>query len=212
VYAPDLLLTGRVDSVVLELPTRMIGGTGGQLLAALVTAGAFGAFLSTAAGLTVSAASVISQDAFRSDTVRTFRFAALPAALVPFALALAAGGLPVGNAVSLAFAVAASTFCPLLVLGVWWRKLSTVGAAAGMLTGGALAGTAVLITIAGGPFGGWLGVLLARPAAITVPAAFAVMIGVSLLTPRHVPSNIHRLMVRLHAPESLTLDRGDWVR
>jgi Na+(H+)/acetate symporter ActP len=212
IYAPDLLVTGRLDSVVLDLPLRMIGGTGGHVLSALVTAGAFAAFLSTAAGLTLSASAVIAQDLFRQGGVRTFRLAAIPAILVPFGLALAAGGLPVGNAVTLAFAVAASTFCPLLVLGVWWRRLSTVGAAAGMITGGLLAGAAVLATIIGGPYDGWAGVLLAQPAAITVPAAFGVMIGVSLLTPRHVPPNIHRIMVRLHVPESLTLDRGDSVR
>ncbi len=210
IYSPDLLVTGDVDSAVLELPMRMIDGTGGELLAALVTAGAFAAFLSTAAGLTLAASAVISQDVFRSGGVRNFRLASIPATLVPFGFALAAGGLAVGSAVSLAFAVAASTFCPLLVLGVWWRGLSTVGAAAGMITGGALAGSAVLATILGGPYDGWPGALLAQPAAITVPVAFGVMIGVSLLTPRHVPSNIHRIMVRLHVPEPLTLDRGDW--
>ena len=34
---------------------------------------------------------------------------------------------------------AASTFCPLIVLGIWWRRLTDVGAIAGMLTGGAFA-------------------------------------------------------------------------
>ncbi|MBA3744038.1 cation acetate symporter [Sporichthya sp.] len=212
IYAPDLLLTGRVDSVVLELPSRMVGGTGGDLLSALVTAGAFAAFLSTAAGLTMSAAAVLSQDVFRSRDVRTFQLAAVPATLIPFLFALIAGGIAVGDAVSLAFAVAASTFCPLLVLGVWWRRLSTVGAAAGMVVGGASAGAAVLATIIGGPYQGWTGALLAQPAAITVPAAFLVMIGVSLLTPRHVPSNIHRIMVRLHVPEGLGQEAGDFSR
>jgi cation/acetate symporter len=28
----------------------------------------------------------------------------------------------------MAFPVAASTFCPLLVLGIWWRGLTTAGA------------------------------------------------------------------------------------
>jgi Na+(H+)/acetate symporter ActP len=212
IYAPDLLMTGRVDSVVLELPSRMIGGVGGDLISALVTAGAFAAFLSTAAGLTMSAAAVLSQDVFRSGRVRTFQLAAMPACLVPFLFGLSAGGLSVGDAVSLAFAVAASTFCPMLVLGVWWRRLSTVGAAAGMVVGGLSAGAAVLATIIGGPYDGWTGALLAQPAAITVPAAFAVMIVVSLLTPDHIPPNIHRIMVRLHVPESLPLDRGDFRR
>jgi Na+(H+)/acetate symporter ActP len=209
IYAPDLLTTGRVDSVILEMPTRMVPGLGGQLLSALVTAGAFAAFLSTAAGLTVSAASVLSQDVFRSDRVRSFRWAAIPAALVPLGLALCAGGLDVGTAVSLAFAVAASTFCPLLVLGVWWRGLSTVGAAVGMISGGLLAGAAVLATILGGPYHGWTGALLARPAAITVPTAFATMICVSLLTRSHVPPKVNRIMLRLHVPESLTSGGDD---
>ena len=207
IYTPDLLMTGRVDTVVLELPSRMVGGLGGDLLFALVTAGAFAAFLSTAAGLTMAAAAVLSQDVFRSGAVRTFQFAALPATLVPFLFALMAGGIPVGDAVSLAFAVAASTFCPLLVLGVWWRRLSTVGAAAGLVVGGGLAGAAVLATIIGGPYDGWPGALLAQPAAVTVPTAFLVMIVVSLLTPGHVPTNIHRIMVRLHVPESLAQGR-----
>ncbi len=212
IYAPDLLMTGRVDSVVLELPSRMIGGVGGDLISALVTAGAFAAFLSTAAGLTMSAAAVLSQDVFRSGAVRTFQLAAVPAALIPFLFALGAGGIAVGDAVSLAFAVAASTFCPLLVLGVWWRRLTTVGAAAGMIVGGGSATAAVLATILGGPYHGWTGALLAQPAAITVPAAFTVMIVVSLLTPRHIPPNIHRIMVRLHVPEGLAQDSGDFTR
>jgi Na+(H+)/acetate symporter ActP len=209
IYTPDLLTTGRVDSVVLEMPTRMVSGVGGQLLSALVTAGAFAAFLSTAAGLTVSTASVLSQDVFRSGRVRNFRLAAIPAALVPLGLSLGAGGMAVGTAVSLAFAVAASTFCPMLVLGVWWRRLSTIGAAAGMITGGLLAGSAVLATILGGPYHGWAGALLGRPAAITVPTAFAVMVVVSLLTPNHVPALVNRIMLRLHVPESVSAFRDD---
>ncbi|MGQ0632343.1 MAG: sodium/solute symporter [Sporichthyaceae bacterium] len=219
IYTPDLLTTGRVDTVVLELPGRMIGGIGGDLLSALVTAGAFAAFLSTAAGLTMAVAAALTQDVFRGSGgragmgrgggVRSFRLAAIPAAGIPFVLALAAGDLSVADAVGLAFAVAASTFCPLLVLGVWWGGLSRTGAAAGMAVGGVLAGTAVVATIVGGPFEGWTGALLAQPAAITVPAAFAVMIVVSLLTPNQVPTDVRRIMLRLHVPESLLVNRAD---
>ena len=49
-------------SVVLELPRLMLGGLGGDLLTALVTAGAFAAFLSTSSGLSIAVAGVISQD------------------------------------------------------------------------------------------------------------------------------------------------------
>ena len=34
-YAPDLVASGTHDTVVLELPARMIGGLGGELLSAL---------------------------------------------------------------------------------------------------------------------------------------------------------------------------------
>ena len=70
------------------------------------------------------------------------------------------------------------------MLGIWWRRLTWVGAAAGLVAGGGLAIAAVATTIARGGIGnGWIGALLAQPAAWTVPMAFAVMIAVSLATP-----------------------------
>ncbi|WP_157245707.1 cation acetate symporter [Nonomuraea typhae] len=205
-YAPDL---ARTDAVVLTLPGIMVGGTLGDLLTALVTAGAFAAFLSTSSGLTVSVAGVIAQDLLGGG-VRSFRIATLMAVAVPLGLALQARSLPVADVVGLAFAVAASSFCPLLVLGIWWRRLTTTGALAGLYAGGGLACCAVLATIIGGPYDGLINALLAQPAAITVPIAFTVMVAVSFLTPHRVPPGVARTMVRLHTPENLDLDRGDW--
>ena len=75
VYASDLVATGRTDSVVLELPDRVLGGPGGDLLTALLAAGAFAAFLSTSSGLVVSVGGVLSQDLLgrRFDGVPGFR-------------------------------------------------------------------------------------------------------------------------------------------
>lgn len=209
IYTPELLMTGRADAVVLTLPGRLIGGLGGDLLGALVTGGAVAAFLSTSSGITVSVAGVLAQDILRGG-VRSFRVGTLIALAVPLALAIAARSLAVADVVGLAFAVAASTFCPLLVLGVWWRRLTVPGALAGLATGGALAGTAVVVTIAAGPPSGLAGALLAQPAAWTVPVAFTVMVAVSLCTQRRVPPGVARMMVRLHTPESLNVDRGTW--
>ena len=215
VYASGLVAEGRADAVVLELPGLLIGGTAGELLAALLVAGAFAAFLSTSSGLVVSVAGVLSQDllgegirstgAGRPAGVRAFRGATVVAVLVPFALSLLGQRLAVADVVGLAFAVAASSFCPLLVLGIWWRRLTPVGAVAGLLAGGGLAGLAVVITLVAGRGEGWIGALLAQPAAWTVPIAFAVMIVVSLRTPGRVPPGVARTMVALHAPESLGL-------
>ena len=103
--------------------------------------------------------------------------------------------------VGLAFAVAASSFCPLLVLGIWWRGLTAPGAAAGVLAGGGAAAAAVLVTVLGPPLHGWPATLVAQPAAWTVPLAFAVMVVVSLATRSRVPADVGAIMLRLHAPD-----------
>ncbi|MFC0532992.1 sodium/solute symporter [Phytohabitans kaempferiae] len=216
VYTPQLLMTGQTDAVVLLLPGAVVGsGLLGQLLAALVAAGAFAAFLSSSSGLLTSVAGVVSTDVLAAragdrgpaqrGSVRDFRLASLIAGLVPVVLALNVASLDVSQVVGLAFAVAASSFCPLLVLGIWWRRLTDLGAAAGILVGGGAAVGAVLVTILGPPLTGWSAALVAQPAAWTVPLAFAVMVVVSLATRRRTPPDVGTTMLRLHAPESLRL-------
>jgi cation/acetate symporter len=222
IYLPQLPIGTRADSVVLMLPAAMSPGLLGELLSALLAGGAFAAFLSTASGLTISVAGVIDQDLLRRRLgaltggdavgVQGFRLAAVLAVVVPYLLSLASGGVGLADTVGLAFAVAASTFCPLLVLGVWWRGLSTVGATAGLVSGGGLAMAAVLLTVFGGVRAGWAGALLSQPAAWTVPIAFAVTVLVSLATPSRVPRGTARSMVRLHTPEDLAVDRSALAR
>ena len=211
-YASDLIAQGRTDAVVLELPGRMIGGTAGDLLAALLTAGAFAAFLSTSSGLTMSIAGVVGQDLVgtrfgkRFTGITALRLAAVACIFVPLTLSLTAERIAVANSVTFAFALAASTFCPLLVLGIWWRGLTAKGAIAGMIGGGLCAGIAPILTIAARPQG-WVGLLLEQPAAWSVPVGFALMIGVSMATRSDIPANVARTMVRLHTPERLDVDR-----
>ncbi len=209
VYAPALMLTGDTDAVVLVLPGLILGaGVAGQLLGALVAAGAFAAFLSSASGLLTSVAGVLSTDVIgrsHSGSVRDFRIASIVAGVVPFVLALTVASLDVSLVVGLAFAVAASSFCPLLVLGIWWRGLTDLGAAAGILAGGGAAVTAVLLTFLGRTGHGLTATLLSYPAAWTVPLAFAVMVCVSLATRRRIPSAVGLTMLRLHAPDALRL-------
>ncbi|MEW2495296.1 cation acetate symporter [Streptomyces nodosus] len=202
-YAPELTLTGDADAAVLLLPDRMIGGVGGDLLGALVAGGAFAAFLSTASGVTMAVAGVLTQDVLPSRGVRHFRLGTLLAMVVPLAASVLVGGLPVADAVGLAFAVSASSFCPLLVLGIWWRRLTPPGAAAGMLTGGGSAFGAVAATMAGYPGTGTLHALLAWPALWSVPLGFLTMVLVSLATPRQVPAGTAAILARFHLPEEL---------
>ena len=202
VYAPDLLVTGQTDSAVLLLPGRLVGGIPGEMLSALVTAGAFAAFLSTSSGLTVSIAGVIAQDVLPAVRgVRAFRIATVLAVGAPLVLSLFATRLPVADAVGLAFAVAASSFCPMLLLGIWWRGLTAAGATAGLVTGGGLAVAAVVVTVATDARSGWFGSLLAEPAAWSVPLAFTVMIAVSRATAASRPPGVNRVFARMHLPE-----------
>ncbi|WFE58690.1 cation acetate symporter [Micromonospora sp. WMMD712] len=204
IYTPQLLVTGQTDAVVVLLPGAALGdGSTGRLLAALVAAGAFAAFLSTSSGLLTSVAGVISTDVLGRGSVRGFRLATVIAGGVPAVLALNVSGMDVSQVVGLAFAVAASSFCPLLVLGIWWRGLTDVGAAAGVLAGGGAAIGAVLVTVLGPPLSGWPATLTAQPAAWTVPLAFTVMIAVSVASRRRLPADVAGTMLRLHSPEAL---------
>ncbi|MFI6938122.1 cation acetate symporter [Streptomyces sp. NPDC050418] len=210
IYAPELALTGDADAAVLVLPERLIGGVGGDLLGALLAGGAFAAFVSTASGLTLAVAGVLHQDVLATRGVRHFRIAAALAMAAPFGVSLVATNVPVADAVGLAFAVSASSFCPLLVLGIWWRRLTPPGAVAGLVTGGGAALTAVLATRTGLPSAGWAHTLLAWPAVWSVPLGFLTMIVVSLLTLSRIPAGTAATLARLHLPEDLAARRrGD---
>ena len=210
-YTPELLVSGQTDAAVLLVPTAALGnGWTGWLLGGLVAAGAAAAFLATSSGLVVSLAGVLFTDLLRGR-LRDFRLAALVASIVPLPFALLITRLDFALTVPLVFALAASTFCPLLVLGIWWRGLTARGAIAGLLVGGGLSGIAVGVTMFAVLPSGWLGVLLYRPAAVTVPAAFLTMVVVSKLTRAEIPPGVDGTLLRLHAPErlGLTHDRLD---
>ena len=205
-FVPQLLITGTADAAVLLLPSAAIGGVVGAGLAALVAAGAIAAFLATSSGLLVSIAGALSTDVLRGR-VRDFRIAALVGGVVPIPLALLASSLELSRSVGLAFAVAASTLCPLLVLGIWWRGLTSVGAACGLAVGGVTSGLATTLAITGGLdeelLGGWPAAIVGYPAAVTVPLAFLTMVVVSLTTASSRPPDVAQTFARMHLPERL---------
>ena len=47
-----------------------------------------------------------------------------------------------------------------------------------------------------------------QPAIWGVPLSVGLMVGLSLLTPKLVPADIHLKMLRLHAPEELGLSKN----
>jgi len=200
--APELYLSKDPDSVVLALPSLLMPGRPGELLGALVAAGAFAAFLSTSSGLLVSVAGALSHDVMRGG-VGTFRLCAIIAGTIATVAALPVNRFSLGLLVGWAFAIAASSFCPLIVLGIWWRRLTWIGATAGVLVGGGACCCAIVATMFGAATRGWGAALLGQPAVWTVPLAFSVMIVTSLLTQGSTPPNVEHMMLRMHLPEGL---------
>ncbi|MCL6537741.1 MAG: cation acetate symporter [Acidothermus sp.] len=200
--APGLYVTGQTDADVLVLPRVQAMGATGALLAAVTAAGAVAAFLSTSSGLLIAMAGAISHDIMGRGS-RAFRSAALGSGFAVTAGALAVAGFSINVLVGWAFAIAASSFGPLLVLGIWWRGLTRIGATVGLLVGGGAATAAVIASMAGVGRTGWPAVLLAEPAVWTVPLAFAVIVVVSRLTRWTLPADVTGKLLALHIPEEI---------
>ncbi|WP_168583214.1 sodium/solute symporter [Gephyromycinifex aptenodytis] len=215
VYLPELPPGMLAEEIVLELPHLAAPGLLGDCLVVVLAVGAFAAFLSTASGLAVAITGVVDQDIIRPrlnrmlgsdvDGIASFRLAALVSMLIPSIIALLVGRVGLATTVGLAFAVAASTLCPLIVLGVWWRGLSVTGAAAGMIVGAATSLLGVAVTLSQVPVPQPWALWFAQPAAWSVPMAFFTACLVSLATPGRVPTHTLRTMTRLHTPENVSL-------
>lgn len=200
--APGLYASAQTDTVVLALPALSAHGAVASVLGALVTAGAFAAFLSTTSGLLIAMSGAISHDIFGRGQ-RAFRASAVGAGMLATAGGLIVAGFSINILVGWAFAIAASSFCPLLVLGIWWPRLTWVGALAGLVLGGGAASAAVVASMVGAGRTGWAAVLLGVPAVWTVPLAFCTMIGVSLATGWALPANVTQKLLALHLPEEV---------
>ncbi len=205
-YTPELLMTGETDATLLMLPHRILPGVSGDLLTVLVATGAFAAFASTSCGVVVAVSASIAKCVGGGPC--GFRLSALIALAVPLCLAPWACTPQSTALMTLAFAISASSLCPLVLLGIWWWRLTPAGAAAGVAAGAVPAVAAGLAGIFGPPHTGWPGLLLEQPAIVTVPLGFTVMIVVSLLTPGRVPKGTARAMARMHVPEDPAPERS----
>jgi Na+(H+)/acetate symporter ActP len=199
VAAPQLYLTGQTDEVVLAIPHATLGGPLAGVLSALVTAGAYAAFLSVSAGLLLALAAGASHD-LRAGTVRGLRLTVVAAASVAVLLALPAGRVDVSVSVGWAFALAAATLAPFLVLSLWWRGLTATGAAAGVALGVAATAGAAGLSLLDHAGPGWWRAAMAQPAAWTVPLVFAAMVFVSRRG--RPPDGAEQLVLSLHVPDT----------
>ena len=110
---------------------------------ALVAAGGLAAALSTAAGLLLVISTSVSHDLFKKQLrpnmtdkqeLRIARVAAAAAVIVAGILGIYPPGF-VAEVVAFAFGLAASSFFPAIVLGIFDKRMNRQGAVAGMITG-----------------------------------------------------------------------------
>ncbi|WP_158887368.1 cation acetate symporter [Amycolatopsis anabasis] len=209
VLVPELYLSGATDTAVVAIPAQVDTGWPGALFTALLTAGAFAAFLATSLGLLLVVSGAIAHDLVPGG-LRRLRVAVVLAAAVMVGFALQSTALDAGVLVTWGFTVAASTFCPLLVLGIWWPRLTAAGAISGVLAGLLASSGSILTALFGPHFGGWQAILVAQPAPWSVPLAFVTMFVVSWFG--RPPPWSTTAMLRLHLDEDRSRVPGDPIR
>jgi cation/acetate symporter len=131
-----------VNNDILVLASPEIAGLPAPIVG-LVAAGGMAAAMSTAAGLLLVISSSFSHDLYfrrvkRDSTDKQRLLAGRIAMGLAVLIAIYAGINPpafVAQVVAFAFGLAASTFFPAIVLGIFWKRCNATGAAAGMVTG-----------------------------------------------------------------------------
>jgi cation/acetate symporter len=169
---------------------------GGTAFLGVISAIAFATILAVVAGLTLSGSAALAHDVWghvvrdgkieEAEQLRVAKIATVGLALLAIALGVAFEGENVAYMVGLAFAIAASANFPALLLSMTWRRFTTRGAVASMLTGTA---SALLLIVLSPTV--WVQLLhnkeaifpLSNPGVITVPLSFVVAIVVSLAWP-----------------------------
>ena len=122
---------------------------GGTPFLGFIAAVAFATILAVVAGLTLAGASTLSHDIYVSvvkkgqatekEQITVAKIATLIFGVIAIGLGILFKGQNVAFMVGLAFAIAASANFPSLLLSIVWRKFTTAGAAASIVTGALLA-------------------------------------------------------------------------
>ena len=182
---------------------------------ALVAAGALAAALSTAAGLLLVISSAVSHDLVKSVmrpnlSERSELLLARIAAGGAVVAAVFLGIYPlafVAQVVAYAFGLAASTFFPILVLGIFTKRTTKEGAIAGMLAGVIFTAGYILyfksINPAAGPDRWWFGISPEGIGSVGMLLNFAVALVVSRMTPAP-PDDVQRLVDHVRLPGEAT--------
>jgi cation/acetate symporter len=199
----------RIDPDIMVLASPEIGGLP-PLMLALVVAGGLAAALSTASGLLLVIASSFSHDIYkaflRKEATETEE---LNVARLSMLLAVLAAGVLgiyppafVAEVVAFAFGLAAASFFPAIVLGIFDHRTTKEGAIAGMLTGIGFTGF-YIVTVAPGLGIGWapwfFGISPQGIGVVGMVLGFAVTWTVSRFTPPP-PERVQELVEEIRYP------------
>jgi cation/acetate symporter len=185
------------DIVVLAMPE--IAGLP-YVISGLVAAGGLAAALSTADGLLLTIASSLSHDLYykmidpSASTARRVTISKVLLLIVALAAAYVAAQKPADILflVSAAFSIAAAAFFPALVLGIFWKRATGIAASVGMVAGLGVTFYYMVTTqpwlrsVFGvtRPIELWWGIQPISAGLFGVPVGFAVILLLSLVTPR----------------------------
>jgi cation/acetate symporter len=189
----------KIGGDIIVLATPEIAGLP-YVISGLVAAGGLAAALSTADGLLLTIANALSHDFYyklidpNASTARRVLISKVLLLVVALAAAFVAARKPADILflVTAAFSLAASAFFPALVLGIFWKRANHAGACAGMLAGLGVSSYYLATTqpwlreLFGvvGPVHLWWGIQPISAGVFGVPVGLAVIVIVSLLTPR----------------------------
>ena len=168
---------------------------GGTFFLGFIAAVAFATILAVVAGLTLAGASALSHDIYvnvikhgqatEQEQVRVAKASTVVFGILAVLLGVLFKGQNVAFMVGLAFAVACSANFPALLLSIVWKRFTTAGAVASILTGAFLSVFLIVISPTV-----WVDVLghetalfpLKNPAIVSMTAAFLVGFVVSLMS------------------------------
>lgn len=150
----------RGGNLAAPLLAQFIGGGAdsalGNFFLAFVAAVAFATIVAVVAGLVLASASAMSHDiwvgvikgehATPAEEVRAARISALAVGALAIVVGILAKGQNVAHLVGLAFAVAASSNLPCVLLTLYWKRCNTGGIVAGMTIGTIAAVVLVLVS------------------------------------------------------------------
>jgi cation/acetate symporter len=174
------------DAIVLATPE--IAGLP-YVIAGLVAAGGLAAALSTADGLLLTISNALSHDVYykmvnpNASAKKRLTIARVLLLGVAAIAAYAASNAPatILSIVAWAFSIAAASFFPALVLGIFWKRANKAGAVAGMLVGFGLT-LYYLINVKFLGMTPWFGIKDVSAGIFGIPLGFLTIWAVSLMT------------------------------